>query len=261
MELRRNNTKLLKANKQIIKQAKSIENQQAIIVNNEKMASLGLMAGGIAHEINNPLCIISLAALTIVKSIKKEETNTEKTLSACNTIDNTVQRIYKVIKGLQSVARDVEGDPATIETINKILEDALGICRTKFANEGIAIAIEGNLEAKIECRPGQISQILLNLLSNSFDAIKLNQEKWIKINIDNKNDLTTISVIDSGKGIPTNIQDTLMDPFFTTKPVGQGTGLGLSISKSLATTNNAELRIDTNCENTKFDLVFTNSVT
>lgn len=107
-------------------------------------------------------------------------------------------------------------------------------------------------EIKISCHPAQISQIILNLLNNSFDAVSVLEEKWVRLVVkENKNDVE-IQVTDSGKGIPYEYQSKLTQPFFTTKASGKGTGLGLSISQVIAEAHHGELYLDKESKNTRF---------
>jgi C4-dicarboxylate-specific signal transduction histidine kinase len=104
----------------------------------------------------------------------------------------------------------------------------------------------------IKCRPGELAQVLLNLLNNSYDAVQDLPEKWVRVNLDSFGSTIDIRVTDSGPGIPAEISSKLMQSFFTTKEIGKGTGLGLSISKGIVEAHNGNIRIDNNCKNTCF---------
>jgi C4-dicarboxylate-specific signal transduction histidine kinase len=98
----------------------------------------------------------------------------------------------------------------------------------------------------------QISQVLLNLISNACDAIAERDEKWIRIGAERKNGLVSIYVMDSGTGIPETVREKMFQPFFTTKEIGKGTGLGLSISTGILDAHNGSLSIDSTKPNTCF---------
>lgn len=102
------------------------------------------------------------------------------------------------------------------------------------------------------CRPTEIAQVLLNLLNNAHDAIQDLPDKWITIEYKVRDGEVDIVVTDSGRGIPRSLQDRLFQPFFTTKPSGTGTGLGLSISSQIVKSHGGSIRLDTECENTRF---------
>src|SRR5690606_26102170 len=100
--------------------------------------------------------------------------------------------------------------------------------------------------------PTQIAQVLLNFISNSADAVEKLEEKWVRVTCEDKDTTITLSVTDSGKGIPREIQEKILQPFFTTKEVGRGTGLGLSISRGIIEAHKGKLRLDTSTSNTRF---------
>jgi signal transduction histidine kinase len=119
---------------------------------------------------------------------------------------------------------------------------------------GVSLNIVDFSDFTFECRASQIEQVLLNLLSNSIDSISDLPEKWIKIEILPQKDSFTLRFTDSGKGIPMQIADRIMEPFFTTKAVGKGTGLGLSISKGLIESHNGQLLYNNKSKNTEFTI-------
>lgn len=251
LELRRSNRNIREASRRLQEQSEKIEKQQAAFIEQAKMASLGLMAGGIAHEINNPMSIIHLANVQIKMAL--ESKNLEKIKEVTQTIDRTVERIVKIIKSLQTISRDASLDPMHEGELDKIVEGTLSICRERFKSRGVLIEQEGDFSHKLWCREGEISQILLNLLANAFDAVEKMENPWIRIQTEQHGDEVIVSVIDSGDGISDSSR--LMDPFYTTKPVGKGVGLGLSISKNIAESHQGRLEIDKTSANTKFDLV------
>jgi C4-dicarboxylate-specific signal transduction histidine kinase len=97
-----------------------------------------------------------------------------------------------------------------------------------------------------------VSQVLLNLLNNAFDAVEMASEKWVVITFEVDSDKVSLAIVDSGSGISSGAQAKLFQPFFTTKPVGKGTGLGLSISKGIIESHQGQLSFDKTCVNTKF---------
>ncbi|MEC9282061.1 MAG: ATP-binding protein [Bdellovibrionota bacterium] len=239
----------------IAAQYETITENRARLINNARLASLGKMAGGIAHEVNNPLAILKMASRNLLREIDSESPNRDKILKSTKTIDDTVIRINKTIQSLRSLSRQATSDPAVETSLHEIIENTLSVCEEKFKNHQIFFNVKENSNPKVLCRPNEISQVLLNLLNNSYDAVEELEDKWIQIVSSIKEDKVILSVIDSGSGIPKEISDEIMQPFYTTKPIGKGTGLGLSISKNLLETQQGELRIDHNHPNTKFDIV------
>lgn len=226
---------------------------EAMIMQSSKLASLGVMAAGIAHEINNPLAIINSKTFLLKKHIDKEDIDKAGIKSYLETIEKTVQRIVKIIKGLKHISREGSTDPFEMTSLKDILSETISFAETRYRSSDVILTIEPyNDDLKIYCRPVQISQVILNLINNSFDAVVMNQEKWIKIKIEEFEKHIEIRVIDSGKGIPKDIQAKLLTPFYTTKEVGKGTGLGLSISSGIIRDHFGEFAIDNDCPNTCF---------
>ncbi len=218
-----------------------------------KMASLGEMASGVAHEINNPLSVIQMNAHHILKRLHSDKAEIPDLEQRIEKIYKTTQRIEKIIKGLRSFARDGAKDPFDITSLKTIVEDTLELCAARMKSHDIELIIKNELpDIDIEARPIQLSQVLLNLLNNSHDAILELSEKWVELHIFQNQDFIRIQVTDSGQGIPLSIQEKLMTPFFTTKEPGRGTGLGLSISKGIIESHQGRFFIDNDCKNTRF---------
>lgn len=220
-----------------------------------KMASLGEMAGGVAHEINTPLAIIKLRLEHLGERIEEQDYEEKDVVAALAIVTKTADRIAKIVNGLRLFSRDGSHGPTRPTPLIPIVEDTLSFCRERFKTHGIELIFEineGDADTVIECRSVEISQVLLNLLNNSFDAVQLLAEKWVKIRISSHDSGVEIRVEDSGPGIPRAIQDRLMEPFFTTKEIGKGTGLGLSISRGILQSHGGSLSIDNSGKNTCF---------
>lgn len=223
----------------------------------DKMAVLGEMAAGIAHEINNPLAIIQTSAAQAQELIAEGLNDRPLIEGRLIVVQETVSRIAKIISGLRDFSRDGSQDQRHPEELRTILENVASLCSEKFRSENIAFSVEcAYPTTRIVCRKVEISQILLNLLNNARDAIRGSQDKWIKISCRSDGKTVDMMVQDSGHGIPADIRDRIFIPFFTSKDVGQGTGLGLSICRTFATTNGGELFLDADAPNTSFVLRF-----
>lgn len=224
----------------------------AIALQSTKMASLGEMAGGIAHEINNPLAIIQGKASQIIDQIESGAVDLERIKDSSAKIDAMTVRIAKIIKGLRSFSRNAENDPMERAKFSQVLEDSLELCKQKFKSKAVELRVKNEVDAVLECRPTQISQVLVNLLSNALDAIESLPEKWVSIESSVVDRRIQVTVTDSGKGIPPAVIDKIMQPFFTTKEVGKGTGLGLSISKGIIEDHKGRFYYDASSPNTRF---------
>ncbi len=217
-----------------------------------KMSSLGEMAGGIAHEINNPLSIIQGKSSQLRRLIDSGNFTTEIARDFLSKIESTTERISKIVKGLRMFSRDTSKVQFTQNSVTQIIEETLVLCGERLHQHGITVTSKIPEDAIIVCNPTQISQVLLNLLNNAHDAVFKTQYPWIRVEVEKQMDQVLISVIDSGQGISPEIVEKIMQPFFTTKPVGVGTGLGLSISLGIIKAHYGEFKIDLKNPNTCF---------
>lgn len=234
------------------KSHKIIVNQQRSLISSAKMTALGEMAAGIAHEINNPLAIIQGNAGMIKTLTSSETVNLEMVRKSVSTVEATVKRIAKIVQGLRSFARDGSGDSFALVSVKNIVEETLALCKERFRNHSIQLEYDAIPDVEIECRAVQISQVLLNLIVNSFDAVSELSVKWVRVQVVDKSDAIEIHIMDSGPGIPEELRDKVMQPFFTTKEIGKGTGLGLSISQGLIEAHGGMLYLDVSRQNTCF---------
>lgn len=235
------------------KRTRELKETQSALLLSARMSALGEMAGGIAHEINNPLGIISGQASILKDMCESNEFNRELFLRGLEKVEKTSQRIAKIVKGLKSFSRDGSDDAPEKVQVQTIISDVLELCSSKMQSRGIALQVSGQVQSlTIECRPTELGQVLLNLLNNASDAIEALEERWITLEVQSEGDSVIFVITDSGKGIPQDVREKMMQPFFTTKDVGKGTGLGLSISKGIVEKHLGTLRYDEGCTNTRF---------
>lgn len=218
-----------------------------------KMATLGEMASGIAHEINNPLAIICANAERMLGMLHNKKVDEAKLEQGIERISNTAFRIAKIVKGLRFFAQDGSRVPFKSECLQTIVQDTLEFCQEKFRSHAVDLKL-GTFpsELKIDCQAVQISQVLLNLLQNAFDAVEKLETRWIRVETLESDTEVRITVTDSGPGVSAELRDKIMLPFFTTKEVGKGTGLGLSISQGIVASHGGSLYIDANAQNSCF---------
>jgi len=223
-----------------------------------KMASLGEMAAGIAHEINNPLAIIQGKVYLLEKMCEKSEGQlipSDRCHAHLKAISQTVDRIAKVVRGLRTFSRSADLDPMEEFELKAMLDETIELCSARFRGRGVEIRLSDFPEIRVRGRPSQISQVFLNLLNNAYDAIQNRSEKWVEIAVSDRgieSGRIKITVTDSGLGIPMEISEKLMQPFFTTKDVGKGTGLGLSISKGIIEDHGGQLYLNSRASHTQF---------
>jgi C4-dicarboxylate-specific signal transduction histidine kinase len=223
------------------------------LVASSKLAALGEVAGGIAHEINNPLAIIQGKSRRIKRTLSEPSEVRDSVVNDVDKILETCERIAKIVSGMRIFSRNADNDPFNSCNTRELITDCLGLCQEKFKHAGIDIRANNIAEIEFDCRATQIAQVLVNLLTNSHDAIQDFDTKWIQLDVKalDVNHVQFI-VIDSGSGISESIAEKIMQPFFTTKEIGKGTGLGLSISRGIVEDHGGTLTLDRDAANTKF---------
>ena len=258
VEIEKVNSKLEASNKSLYSIIAQLKETQSQLVSSEKMASLGVLTAGIAHEINNPVNFIytginslkkdyndvRLFLQTLRPTLEQQPLNEEKQElhelwtdldleTTLEIIDQTMEDIAigaelttDIVRGLRDFSR-IDKDAQQWADVHEGINSALLLLRNKFKNR-IQVVKEFQQIPKIECYPGKLNQAFLNILSNAIDAISDSGTIWVRTRIED--DALVVEIEDTGEGIrPENLQK-IFDPFFTTKVVGQGVGLGLSIT-------------------------------
>lgn len=251
---------IIDKNQQLEAANKNIKETQTKLMQSEKMASVGLLAAGVAHEINNPMSFIIsnldileeyseqfLALIMLYKQMSLDPTNKEAVLKQIEAFENEIDldfieqdlpslikdtkegtgRVKEIVQGLKDFSHADQESSHSYSDLNDCINSTLKVAHNELKYH---CDIQTNLEElpKTYCAPGQIKQVILNLLINAGHAIK--EKGTIEINSQYLNGQITLSIKDDGCGIPEDKIDKLFDPFYTTKPLGKGTGLGLAIS-------------------------------
>lgn len=234
--------------------AQRVEREQlAFLAHTSKMATLGEIAAGVAHEINNPLSTMSLITTIIRKLSEAGNLSSEALSTQLSRFESCVERIAKIVSELRAFSRDSQRDSFEVVNIRDLIEQTLDLCHARFMSHGVELIVkEIPVELQAECRGSQISQVLLNLVNNAYDAVSSSAERWVAIEVLESGGEIEISVSDSGPGIPPEIRQRIMSPFFTTKPPGKGTGLGLSISSNIMSDHGGKLFFDESAPHTRF---------
>lgn len=231
-----------------------------------QLKELGQAAGGIGHEINSHLGAITLNANIIGKSLKKAlDANKDTDAKTVKIIISSMDGIYKAIDKCQKIIEGVKllsrytnvSDTFKPFNLGHTIESTLALVYDKAGAKGISLRVDFGPSHLISIRGNEthISQILVNLLNNAFDAVESQKgEKFCKLSVNRTGDLVSLSVTDSGTGIPKSEVEKIFKPFYTTKEVGKGTGLGLSLSASMAEKHGGRLYVDEKNPNTCFVL-------
>ncbi|MBC7421813.1 MAG: PAS domain-containing protein [Bdellovibrio sp.] len=229
---------------------------QQSLIEQSKMASLGEMAAEIAHEVNNPLMIIQAKAQMLQEKIGDNHPEKEKFIKDLQLIEKNSGRIDKIIRSLKTASRRSEQDPLESIAILTIIDEALELSKQRFRINEVVLSLKVSESCDynniVFARSTEIVQVLVNLLNNSFDAVKNQEHKWVEINLSCDELYYNISVTDSGEKIPKEISARMFNPFYTTKPSGQGTGLGLSLSKQIIQNHGGEFFYDDMSVHTQF---------
>lgn len=251
------------------------------LTESSKMASLGELAAGVAHEINNPLSFIyanlgnlskftkkimslveSYDNLDLPEEIKKEIADKKEEIHftylqsrISEMIDRSVvgaERMRKIVMDLKTFSR-VDAAEVAHANINESLDTTLGIMTHEYKDR---VVIEKEYESElpqVECYISKVNQVFLNVLVNACHAIE--GKGVIKVRTGVEDDYVVVVIEDSGCGMPDNVKEKIFNPFFTTKPVGSGTGLGLSISYKIIKNHNGEICVDSEVgKGTKFTI-------
>jgi signal transduction histidine kinase/integral membrane sensor domain MASE1 len=238
----------IRAEQLVVERTKEINETKEKLLASEKMAYYGEVAAGMAHEINNPLTIINGKLQKLLMQSKDPAVRTDIEKILFNT-----DRISLIISGLRKFAGHTEKSLFELVSCHSFINKSLKLCEEIIAKNKIEIKLDLSEEVFVNCNTAQLSQVFFHLINNACDAIAKLENRWIQLDT-LKTDHKTIQIIvtDSGNGIPAEIADKLMQPFFTTKEVGIGKGIDLSISHGIILDHKGTLTLDRNFPHTRF---------
>ena len=223
-----------------------LQKAQSYLLQSEKLATVGTLTAGLAHEINNPIAGIQ----NCIRRIKADPKNIEQNKKYLELMENAVNKVEVVVTNLLNFSRKPSSDFSEVY-LDQIIENALLLVGHQL--EKYRITVTNNLNKNLPAIRGnrnELEQVFVNLFINAIDAIeencKVSQycERSLMINSSLNASAIEIEVIDSGKGIPKENLDKIFDPFFTTKEVGKGTGLGLSIVYNIVNAHKGTIKIE-----------------
>jgi signal transduction histidine kinase len=236
--------------------------QQFIKIQDEKdeaqehMTIVGELTAGINHEIKNILCVAGLHSNQLSSKLKRKiEITPDEVLKSVQKIETSVGRAEKIIRSVSKLSFDSSHDEKKDCSVYEIFTETQEFAEYFAQKNEVELRIESiTPRLKIHCHPIQISQVLLNLVKNSTEAIENLEEKWVNLKAEWKDELkiVIITVSDSGNGIPEKVRNNLFQKQFSTKAPGKGTGLGLSISGKIIVEHGGEIYVDAQATNTTF---------
>jgi len=243
-----------------------LQETQTQLVRNEKLASLGRLLAGVAHELNNPISFVYANAHALDRYATKfetyfqrvqqgatraelvtlrEELNLDRDLrnlrDAVQGARDGAERVRDIVEDLRRLSADGSGEMVVFDLVETTRVAATWVLRG--SKDGPEIVTNGPVRLMVRGRPGHIQQVVMNLVQNAVDALKGQEGGKITLTHQREGDEAWLDVADNGPGIPSSAHAAIFDPFFTTKPVGQGTGLGLSISHKIADEHGGSLRL------------------
>jgi PAS domain S-box-containing protein len=223
----------------------ALELREAQIMREKRIELLSHLAGGLAHEISNPLAIMHAAASDLkFSAMDGKSVSAAEVDSASEQIMRTADRALAILRGLQAFTREASRDPMAPASIYRIAQGCVDLQQSRFERHRVELRLTAEAGIPpILCREVQVSQIVTNLITNGFDAIHNagSVERWVSIAVTVVDDHVCLEAINSGPGVPVELRPRLMEPFFTTKESSGGTGIGLSLSRGIAQDHGGEL--------------------
>ena len=222
----------------------NLERERAKSLHNAKLASIGQLAAGVGHEINNPLAIVSgLISMTEQMVLN----NYEKPViqDKFRKMESSVVRIANIVKGLRTFARSDSNEITNFDPF-EVLKETTDLLKELYARDDVTLNLNiQKMESNLKGNRGRLQQVLVNLISNAKDATEGKPGRAIHLKATIENDHLEISVRDNGSGIPLEIKDKIFDPFFTTKEVNKGTGIGLSLVNTIVKEHSGKIEFTT----------------
>jgi C4-dicarboxylate-specific signal transduction histidine kinase len=220
-----------------------LRDKQAQLVQAGKLATLGELTTGVAHELNNPLNNIGLYVGNVIDQIRLGEIETERLVGDLEKAMEQVRKATEIISHLRTFGRAAHVSIEQVD-VDDVIERSLLLVQEQLRLRAIEVELElCPDELLVLANPIQLEQVFINLLTNARDALSDAKRKTIRIASSRDDERIRITFSDTGPGIPPELQQRIFDPFFTTKEVGTGTGLGLSITYSILKEYGGEISV------------------
>jgi C4-dicarboxylate-specific signal transduction histidine kinase len=222
-----------------------LREKQEQLVQAGKLATLGELTTGVAHELNNPLNNIGLFLGNSIDLIEMGQIDTTRILRDLRGASQQVRKATEIISHLRTFGRAAPVGHETV-AVNQVIRRALSLVQEQFRIRQITVELDLDpAEPLVIGSPIQLEQVFINLLTNARDALTNAPRKTIKVSSSLSDGVVDITISDTGPGIPKGLEQRIFDPFFTTKEVGKGTGLGLSITYGILKDHRGTISLDT----------------
>ena len=256
----------------------ALKTAQAQLVRNEKLASLGRLLAGVAHELNNPISFVYANAHALGRYTTKFETYFSRVQEGASREDlmalraelrldrevanlresvrgahDGAERVRDIVEDLRRLSSDGSGEKVVFELAETVRIAASWVMRGM--KQPVSLSMEPMQPLAVRGRPGHVQQVVMNLVQNSVDALEGRSGGHIRLSVTRQGKDAVLAVADNGPGVPEELRTAIFDPFFTTKAVGRGTGLGLSISHKIAQEHGGNLVLCENSEGACFRLI------
>ena len=229
---------------------RALETERLKAIHGSKLAALGEMAASIAHEINNPLAIISAYAFTLAESVaSKDQAMIDEALTE---IQRSVERAGAITAGLRRLSRGTATSTFDRLELKSIVAEAMALAGARTRAEGLILDLDIRTTAIVRANGVQLVQVLLNLVNNAVDAVKRAPVRKVAVRAIEVEGFVDVIVEDTGAGVAPEHAARLFDRFFTTKEPDEGTGLGLSISRDIVQSMNGSLTWARVADRTRF---------
>jgi PAS domain S-box-containing protein len=229
-----------------------LRDEQLRAIQASKLATIGEMAAGFAHEINNPLSVIDGYAFELGEEASRGDVAFLD--EAVRTIRASVARAAQIVAGMRKLARTERDTPIVPLDVTARVLEAIELCRPRLRTSGIEIETALHAKGQVAIRSVELLQVVINLLNNAFDAVRGQAKRRVHVETADDGEFVKVAVTDSGPPLPREVRERLFEPFFTTKRAEDGTGLGLGISRSIALAAGGSLEFDATSVATRFVL-------
>lgn len=243
---------LRKKNLELIDAKKLLEEQQELLVTKARLQTIGELASGICHQINNPLAIIRGRSMILRGRLEEVLPKDHPAFKEIDNIDSTAERVSGILKALRFYAKD-PGNEVKEHSLREILEDTITLIKARIRSLEVDFEYDQDSDVMVTLNKNQLSQVLMDVLTNALDSLEESDKKVLRLTVHSDHAAHVITITDSGGGIKEENKKKIFEPFFTTK--ARHFGVGLSNATNFMTQNNGQLKLVKLSNPTTFDII------